>query len=339
MAIWIIQGKVRSNTSTFPTNQLMTFLAWVDGVTPWVGVKGRVEEFQADMHQREEESTTAGPIPNTTRVVRRKPFYAAEVVMKGIELQAMLATFSEPLKQDVQITASTQRNNYRKHADLPITTSTSTWYDLEDFVELDWLSSGPPVLHLLPLATLPHFTYFKRNSSLPGVFPQTSKFGSEDSHICLLGKEPCKLSRMSVLPLLDILVAVPQTQISLASARATELKKSLQSEATPRGQKGLTVSMLGKHFLDLCLIQFKPSSRLSVKKMLALLEEYIAVLRETEVRLDDPQTKEPQVYHMPTDIVSPDEWAEFDNVYQIHCPSVFMDSAVRDVCLLFPSLQ
>ena len=71
--------------------------------------------------------------------------------------------------------------------------------------------------------------------------------------------------------------------------------------------------------------------------MLALLEEYIAVLRDTEAGLDDPEMQEVQNYHMPTAIVSPDEWAEFDNVYQIHCPSVFMDSAVRDVRSLSPS--
>jgi hypothetical protein len=236
MAIWIIREKVRSITSTFPV--CLQFLAWVDGVTPWLGTKGRVEEFQADMHQREEESTVAG------RSVRRKPFYAAEVIMKGIELRAMLATFPEPLKQNVQITASAQRSNYRNHAGLSVTESTSTWYDLEDFVELDWLSSSLPVLHLLPLAISPHFTYFKRNTSLPGVSPQTSKFGSEDSHICLLGKEQCKLYHISVLPISNILVAVPQTQISLASARVTELKQSLQNETTPRGQKGLTVSAL-----------------------------------------------------------------------------------------------
>jgi hypothetical protein len=69
--------------------------------------------------------------------------------------------------------------------------------------------------------------------------------------------------------------------------------------------------------------------------MLALLEEYIAALREAEVGLDDPQMQEPQNHHIPTDIVSPDEWAEFHNVYQIHCPSVSMDSAVRDVRSLF----
>ena len=237
---------MRSNVFTFSIS--LQFLAWVDGVTPWLGTKGRVEEFQADMHQREEESTVGG------RPVRRKPFYAAEVIMKGIELRAMLATFHEPLKQNIQITASTQRSNYRNHVDLPITASTSTWYDLEDFVELDWLSSSPPILNLLPLATCPHFTYFKRNTSLPGVSPQTSKFGSECSHICLLGKEQCKLYRISVLPMTNILVAVPQTQISLASARVTELKKSLQSETTNRGKKGLTVSALYKLFLNPCLI-------------------------------------------------------------------------------------
>ena len=46
------------------------------------------------------------------------------------------------------------------------------------------------------------------------------------------------------LPILNIIIAVFQTQMSLASARVTELKNSLQTEVTPRGQKGLTVSML-----------------------------------------------------------------------------------------------
>jgi hypothetical protein len=330
MAIWIIREKVRSSISTFPIS--LQFLAWVDGVTPWLGTKGRVEEVQADMHQREEESMVAG------RPVRKKSFYAAEVIIKGIELRAMLATFPEPLKQNVQITASSQRSNYRNHVNLPITASTSTWYDLEDFVELDWLSSSPPVLHLLPLATSPHFTYFKRNTSLPGLSPHTSKFGSEHSHICLLGKEQCELYRMSVLPIINILVAVPQTQISLASARVTELKQSLQNETTPRGKKGLTVSAPCKVILDSCLNQLKPSGRSSVKKMLALLEEYIAALKETEAGLGDPQMPGQQNHHMPTAIVSPDEWAEFDNVYQIHCPNVFMDSAVRDVRSLSSSL-
>ena len=47
------------------------------------------------------------------------------------------------------------------------------------------------------------------------------------------------------------LVAVPQTQISLATARVTELKQSLQSDTMSRGKNGLTVSALCKLFLIL----------------------------------------------------------------------------------------
>jgi hypothetical protein len=39
----------------------------------------------------------------------------------------------------------------------------------------------------------------------------------------------------------NLLLAVSQTQISPASARATQLEQSLQGEATPRGQKGLNI--------------------------------------------------------------------------------------------------
>jgi hypothetical protein len=168
--------------------------AWVDGVIPWVGVKGRVDEFQADMHQRDEESIVPGPLPNTTRTTRRKPIYAAEVNLKGLDLRALLAIFEEPLKRKVGMTAPPQRSNYRRHNHLPAVSSRSLWYDLDDFVELDWTPRNDPIVHLLPAASCPRFTYFKQNSALSMNHPQTSKFGSENSHPCLLGQEPCKLS-------------------------------------------------------------------------------------------------------------------------------------------------
>lgn len=65
--------------------------------------------------------------------------------------------------------------------------------------------------------------------------------------------------------------------------------------------------------------------------MIVLLEDYIALLRENE----STPNKSSQSYHLPSDTVSPDEWAEFDHVYQIHCPKLFMDNAIRDVCLGF----
>jgi RNA pol II promoter Fmp27 protein domain len=165
--------------------------AWVDGVIPWVGVKAMIDEFQVDMHQREEEKIGSGFLPDTTKVTHHKPFYAAEVILKGIDMRAMLATFDEDPRQAVQMTASAQRSNYRAHKDLPTTEFSSAWHDTDDFIETDWSSSDNPSLHLLPVATCPHFTYFKRNSATLENTAQRSKFGIEKSHTCLLGEEPC----------------------------------------------------------------------------------------------------------------------------------------------------
>jgi hypothetical protein len=62
--------------------------------------------------------------------------------------------------------------------------------------------------------------------------------------------------------------------------------------------------------------------------MIALLEQYVTTL-------GNPDSQYTSQYPMPTDSVSPDEWAEFDNVFQVHCPKIFMDSASRDVRRFF----
>ena len=204
---------------------LTILLAWVDGVTPWVGVKGKIDELQADMHQREEEFALPGPIPDTTRTVRKKPFYAAEVMIKGLELRALLATFSDPLKQTVDMAAPPQRSNYRKHSNLPTIPPTSIWHDLDDFTELDWIPVNNPVLNLLPLVTCPHFTYFKRNTVVSESNPHTSKFGSEHSHICLLGKEPCKFCNFSCYDLFLILCSCPTDPDSVGVSESRRIEE------------------------------------------------------------------------------------------------------------------
>jgi hypothetical protein len=63
--------------------------------------------------------------------------------------------------------------------------------------------------------------------------------------------------------------------------------------------------------------------------MVSLLEDYVTVLQALDLG------KEPDVSHafsLPSEKMSNTEVAEFENVYQIHCPSIFLDSAIRDVC-------
>jgi hypothetical protein len=164
--------------------------AWEDGLTPIVGLKANVDFFQADLHQREEETTIVGASPDTTRVVRRKPFHSAEVVMRGLELRTLLASFVDTSKQAVALDTLSYSSNYRKYADLPKMHAKSQWVDRDDFVDVDWAPVDMNKIHLLETATCPQFTYFKHAShSDAQTHTKTSKFGDEDTHVCSLGKE------------------------------------------------------------------------------------------------------------------------------------------------------
>lgn len=143
------------------------------------------------MHQREEETLIPGLRPNTTKLVRRKPFYAVELVIRGLDLRAMLATFEDPAKTHIGVSSPPQRSNYRTRTDLPNFSVDSVWNDADDFIELDWTPSSTPSLHFLPVVTCPLFTYFKRAATTE-PHDDPSKFGLEITHTCYLGKQPCE---------------------------------------------------------------------------------------------------------------------------------------------------
>ena len=41
----------------------------------------------------------------------------------------------------------------------------------------------------------------------------------------------------------------------------------------------------------------------------------------------------PSGYYIATDTVPVSEWLGFENVYQVHCPRLFLNESVRDVCV------
>lgn len=156
-----------------------------------------VDELQVDMHQRDQETIVLDTDSSAAKNVRRKPFYAAELVLKGLDLRAILATFSEPEKREIDITVPPQKSNYRTRTSLPTIDKTSPWYDDDDFIETDWSPSpkfGPPELHVLPVASCFRFAYFKRNTANTYDPTQWSKFGDEKTHHCLLGKQKCRIN-------------------------------------------------------------------------------------------------------------------------------------------------
>ena len=66
------------------------------------------------------------------------------------------------------------------------------------------------------------------------------------------------------------------------------------------------------------------------EKMVSLLEDYVTLLQDVDAKVDS-KPSDLHSYFLPSEIISPTEWEEFENVYHIHCPSIFLDAAVRDV--------
>jgi hypothetical protein len=225
---------------------------WADGVTPFIGIKAMIENFHADMHQREQETVVSLPgLATGSKITRSKPFYAAEVVLKGLDLRAMTATFDEPIKKSVPITATGQPSNYRSRLKHHRAEQSTAWVDVDDFVELDWRPTVVPSVHLFPLVSCPRFTYFKRTPNASQDPTSRSKFGSEDSHVCLLGTEPCKrLYPFRLASLLPVKPAVLDIQISLLLERIEELKNTwsgLQANSAPE-LLSLTMDTVGSKF-------------------------------------------------------------------------------------------
>jgi hypothetical protein len=143
------------------------------------------------MHQRDQETKVQSVGLDKTKTAHHKSFYAAEAILKGVDLRTVLAIFQESLKTEVTMPGTPPPSTYLKYNDLPQTSLLSPWYNMHDFVELDWTSSAEPIVHYLPCVTCPRFAYIKRN--VAKIDSQSnSKFGIEDTHYCLLEQEPCK---------------------------------------------------------------------------------------------------------------------------------------------------
>ncbi|PFH52812.1 hypothetical protein AMATHDRAFT_139321 [Amanita thiersii Skay4041] len=272
---------------------------WVDGVTPWIGLKGMIDSFQADFHQRDEEASVAGPSEEAQKVLRKKAFYAAEVVLRGIDLRAFLTIFPEARKKGVKVPNTLERSSYRTRKDLPPTDLSSHWYDPADFIETDWASRSSPKFHMLPVAACPHFAYFKRNSAVSDNEKLVSKFGIEKSHTCLLGTE---------LP-------IDHIQAALARSRIKELKEG-----------GDSCTLLN------AVDQQQEPDMPALERAVSLLEDYVASFNPSPTPSVNDHLRN---YVITSESVTPSEWAEFDNVYHVHCPKIFLDAAIRDIMMRY----
>lgn len=164
------------------------------GDIPVVGVKGVINSFAADFHQRDQEVQIYDSKREQMRSIRSKPMYTAEVAMDSLDLRCILAIFSE-----TPVEISAHANAYESpYANIPFLASTEDpTFDLDDFVEVDWkpIEGDDPRYFVGEIVNCPTFAFFKRVEQVaspgdPGTYTKLSKFGDEITHQCLLKHEP-----------------------------------------------------------------------------------------------------------------------------------------------------
>ncbi|KIJ56610.1 hypothetical protein M422DRAFT_218123 [Sphaerobolus stellatus SS14] len=293
--------------------------AWEKGETHCVGVKAFLEKFQADMHQREEEWTILSPESGEYKKVKRKPFSAVDVVITGLDLRALFAVFLEPGKMSfpLQDAFPGSRRFWEDLTPLPMS---SEWIDPDDFVELDWIPlDGEPNLYMNQAVHCPRFVYFKRASQFDvavgdGATPHTrSKFGEEDTHVCLMGKEP----------------TAHEIQLAFAIKRLAELREKLKRAEMKQSGKGL--SAVTDNGLNETMHEAPEDANL--KQMISVLDRYVVHLSRLIASVVSVSEGKPlrDLYDMPVDIAIPEELGSFANVYQVHCPKIHLDNTTRDI--------
>ncbi|EJD01130.1 uncharacterized protein FOMMEDRAFT_125792 [Fomitiporia mediterranea MF3/22] len=307
--------------------------SWSEGVTHCVGVKALVNSFEADMHQREQEATVTGIVLNTTKKIRHKPFYAAEVKLIDAQMRAILATFVDPSKRLVDDQDALGESKYRDvRSDESVSKLRGFWFDLDDFVETDWKPTEEnPRCHMIPIASCPRFTYFKRASRPHHDSHQrtleSSRFGNEDTHVCLMGKEP----------------SVQTSQAQIVQERLSVLQQHLSSLRSSASESKASSSLSD---FDVRYPPFNQTCRPSLlfqakchalEKKIRQLERHIVQLQESDERTSPQheQTGEYAKYLMPSDITIPLDWTEFDNVYQAHCPKFSLNNSTRDILIQY----
>ncbi|KAG8888038.1 hypothetical protein FRB99_004162, partial [Tulasnella sp. 403] len=220
---------------------------WREGETGFVGVKAMVKTFRADLHQREQEQVVINPVTGVPKISTHKPFAMAEVVITDLQLQAVYALFADPRKALVPILHSQSASHTPPSMSFPeekCEPMDSRWVDIDDFIETDWTPCDKsPRIWLFQAGTCPQFAYF-RNTSEADISREDgqhtierSKFGDEDTHVCLLsGRESFKhvqiqLTRRRLSDLISTLDALVQQQTDQNSTQSYDSANSGSRES------------------------------------------------------------------------------------------------------------
>lgn len=136
-----------------------------------VGIKGKIESFSVDLHQRKQPTIIHKEILNTTKKIMKMMFHIGELDFKNIDIRLMNGYFASSEKTE-----------------LKVFDNDTSWFDINDFEEL-YL---PTIRFLKPEVTIYPIMFAPRIMYLRSVSEQADEnlehYTNENSHDCLLNK-------------------------------------------------------------------------------------------------------------------------------------------------------
>lgn len=319
------------------------------GVVSSTGLKIRLDSFMVDLHQRREEFTNNVKGDNKQTTTSAMRFNQAQLDFIHADVRAVSSSIGGTNKDDLDEATEDVVASYQESApsvDLSrftIPDNDLGWIDMDDFVELDWIlpSESNPDTKILPLAFAPRFTYFRQTDhgdNISGDTMRSSRFGSEDTHFCVMS-ERNDPRRVQCDLILDRLAKVrEQSKQNERALGEQELKIVRDTSGGAATKQRLEV--LQEH------------SETLKKKQEALQNMYDTLLARLDAgdrravpdpdRVTDQFFKGPSV-HDPTDAevahldTSPlaDYMSDFNNRFIAHNPQVKWNNSLRNIILRY----
>ncbi|SPO27524.1 uncharacterized protein UTRI_10641 [Ustilago trichophora] len=333
---------------------------WVRGLRTHVGIKARIDSFTLDMHQRQQETVKDRPELGGPRIVFHKPFYEAEVKCETIDLKA----FAARMREDSEAPAAVEGQEIGESMfddlfaeEVEILDDELVWIDMNDLVELDSsaITDPTPKIRMFPAMVCPQFNYYRKVESkrerraremqdratkgnhradsgndIEDLLSklERSKFGREDSHVCMVGQNDKPYG----------------TQRKLAQARLQTIRREIDRVLNSSDDSSSTFEGDSEGSED-------HQDRLNdLHGRERILSGFISHLGRLQEHTDRVERAKAEGYPAPKRSVPADrnfglgatdlaslyhDFGKFDNRYVAHNPTIFFSNITRTLLLKY----
>ncbi|KAG9294077.1 hypothetical protein G9A89_001318 [Geosiphon pyriformis] len=166
------------------------FEDWNDGRTQIVGLKGKIEQFKIDIHQKVQEKLIQ--VEQDELKVREMILHEAEMDLKNLDVRGIAVRYiEEPTYHSCNEINEPTEHNIRidqlgKDEDFVLNPEDEEWIDEDDYVEIDSiLPNVKPKMRVLPFMQCPQLMYYKH---VLEDDTDEDKRMDQEAHMCIMGQ-------------------------------------------------------------------------------------------------------------------------------------------------------